>query len=89
MKRGKHVTIPAGVTRAVRWIEAQPDVERMVFGQYKPRKRAKGEVDVVGPCTGGLKVLARGEDLAMEMFLHTRTPDDLSRRIGERFGRAG
>ena len=58
MKRGKHVTIPAGVTRAVRWIEAQPDVERMVFGQYKPRKRAKGEVDVVGPCTGGLKVLA-------------------------------
>jgi hypothetical protein len=87
MTRGKHVTIPKGVTRAVRWIEAQPDVERMVFGKYKPRKRAKNEVDVVGPCNGGLKIVARGEDLAMEMFLHTRDPEGLAGRIGERFGR--
>jgi hypothetical protein len=88
MTRGKHNTIPKGVTRAVRWIEAQGDVDRMIFGRYKPRKQAKSEMDVIGPCKGGLKVIARGEDLAMEMFLHTRNPGDLSERIIERFGRA-
>lgn len=87
VSRGKHVSIPKGTTRAVRWLEQQPDVARLIFGQYKARQKAKTDMHVVGPCRGGLQLLARGEDLAMEVFVHTADPDALASRIGDRFGR--
>ena len=85
MNWGKHNTIPPGTNKAVRWLQAQPDVRRLILGPYRPKRKARSEVNVIGPCRGGLQLLARGDDLALEMFVHTADPEALASRIKGRF----
>lgn len=85
--RGKHFTVPRGMTPVIRWLESQPDVNRVIFGPYR-QGRPGAAVRVIGPCRGGLQLRAGGQDLGMDLFVHTPDPDDLAERVRRRFHRA-
>lgn len=86
---GKHASLPQGTTAAVRWLNCQPDVTRLILGPYRRGKmRNTGELMVVGPCRGGLQLLARGQSIGLHLYAHTPDPEGLARRVATRFGRA-
>lgn len=85
MTWGKHKSIPRGTTRAVRWLQEQPDVRRLILGEYLAKQKARAALNVVGPCRGGIHLLARGDTCALSLFVHTGSPNELASRIQRRF----
>ena len=85
----KHAHPPRGVDPTIRWVGAQPGVDRVIVGRYRAGKKIVPLLAVAGPAPGGLRLLARGEGMAVELFARTDDPDALAGRVAARFGRPG